>query len=64
MFDLSEAPFKEISVAADTTDSEAKAARKSLQGVLDDHKAAPFKPQAKNPRQRARARLRRAGKAA
>ncbi len=62
MFDLSDAPFKEIPVAQDTTDSDAKAARKSLQAVLDDHKAAPFKPQAQRP-QGARARPRRAAKA-
>ena len=58
MFDLSDAPFKEIPVAADTTDEAAKAARKSLQAVLDEHKAAPFKPQAKKQaRKEASARL-------
>jgi hypothetical protein len=39
MFDLSEAPFKEIPVASDTKDKDAAAARKALQSVLDDHKA-------------------------
>jgi hypothetical protein len=38
LFDLSEAPFKEIPVAKDTTDA---AARKHLQQVLDQHPAAP-----------------------
>jgi arylsulfatase A len=64
MFDLSEAPFKEIPVASDTTDEAAKAARSSLKAVLDDHKAAPPNPQAKTPAQRARARARKAAKAA
>ncbi|MCY3019641.1 MAG: sulfatase-like hydrolase/transferase [Planctomycetota bacterium] len=40
LFDLSEAPFKEISVPTDTTDADAVAARKQLQAVLDDHHAA------------------------
>jgi arylsulfatase A len=42
MFDLSEAPFKEIPVAADTKDPKAVAARKALQVVLDEHKALPM----------------------
>jgi arylsulfatase A len=41
MFDLSEAPFKEIPVSSDTKDKDAVGARKSLQSVLDDHKALP-----------------------
>jgi arylsulfatase A len=41
LFDLSEAPFKEIPVDSDTTDGKAVAARKALQSVLDDHKALP-----------------------
>ncbi len=41
LFDLSEAPFKEIPVARDTTDSAAVAARQQLQAVLNDHPAAP-----------------------
>jgi arylsulfatase A len=62
MFDLSDAPFKEIPVPQETTDAKAKASRKALQAVLDDHHAAPAKPQdAQRPRRRARARQRRAG---
>ena len=48
MFDLSEAPFKEIPVAANTTDGAAAAARKKLQAVLDTHKAAPGHANGKN----------------
>ena len=59
MFDLSDAPYKEIPVAADTTDEAAKAARKSLQLVLDEHKMAPLKPQAKNKQKKKRAQARR-----
>jgi arylsulfatase A len=47
LFDLSEAPYKEISVASDTTDAAALAARKHLQAVLDQHPAAPGNPDAK-----------------
>jgi len=47
LFDLSEAPYKEIPVASDTTDSAAVAARKQLQKVLDDHPAAPGGPNKK-----------------
>ena len=58
LFDLSEAPFKEIPVAKDTTDGAAVAARKKLQTVLDEHKAAPGhangKKVLKEQRQRAR----------
>jgi arylsulfatase A len=39
MFDLKNAPFEEIPVAADTTDEAAIAARKKLQAVLDTHPA-------------------------
>ena len=46
MFDLSEAPFKEIAVAGDTADAAATAARKRLQAVLDDHPTAPAGPAA------------------
>ena len=49
MFDLSEAPFKEIPVAADTTDASAIASRKSLQLVLDDHKQLPGQKVDKQP---------------
>jgi hypothetical protein len=41
MFDLSEAPFKEIPVAKDSKDSDVTASRKALQSVLDEHKAIP-----------------------
>jgi arylsulfatase A len=44
MFDLSEAPFKEIPVTSDSKDKDVAAARKSLQSVLDDHKALPGHP--------------------
>jgi arylsulfatase A len=39
LFDMKEAPFREIPVAADSDDAEAKAARKRLQAVLDNLKA-------------------------
>ena len=41
LFDLIEAPFKEIPVPKDTTDAAAIAARKSLQEVLDQQSTAP-----------------------
>ncbi|MEI7850961.1 MAG: sulfatase-like hydrolase/transferase [Kiritimatiellales bacterium] len=41
LFDMSDAPFKEIPVAANTTNADAQAARAVLQKVLDDHQAAP-----------------------
>jgi hypothetical protein len=64
MFDLFDAPFKETPVAKDTSDAAAKAARKSLQAVLDDHKAAPFDPDAKKPaKKKKRAQQKRAAKA-
>jgi hypothetical protein len=44
MFDLSEAPFKEIPVAKDIKDSDAEASLKALQSVLDEHKAIPGHP--------------------
>ena len=40
LFDLSEAPFKEIAVAKDAKDAAAIAARKSLQEILDQHPTA------------------------
>ena len=43
LFDLIEAPFKEIPVPKDTTDAGAIAARKSLQEILDQHPTAPAK---------------------
>jgi arylsulfatase A len=64
MFDLTDAPFKEIPVAEDTSDEAAKAARKSLQAVLDEHKMLPPVPAAKQPpKQRRKARLQRAAAA-
>lgn len=54
LFDLSEAPFKEILVPKDTTDSAAVAARKNLQAVLDEHPARPGNPNAKKARQERR----------
>jgi arylsulfatase A len=59
MFDLSEAPFKEIPVAADSTDPNIVAARKALQTVLDEHQAAPFKKQAPTKKQRKQRAMRR-----
>ena len=41
LFDLSDAPFKEIAIEKTSADSGATAARKSLQAVLDDHPTAP-----------------------
>ncbi len=38
-FDLKEAPFKELAVAADTTDPEAKASREKLQAALTELKS-------------------------
>jgi hypothetical protein len=44
LFDLSEAPYKEIAVASTTTDPAAIAARERLQEVLKEHPAAPGGP--------------------
>lgn len=41
LFDLTEAPFKEIPVSQDTKDAGAIAARKHLQEILDQHPTAP-----------------------
>jgi hypothetical protein len=41
LFDLAEAPYKEIAIPGATTDAAALAARKKLQAVLDDHPTAP-----------------------
>lgn len=43
LFDLKNSPFEEELVAADSKDSDAVAARKALQQVLDDHEALPGK---------------------
>jgi arylsulfatase A len=64
LFDLSDAPFEETLVASDTTDAAAVAARKSLQTVLDDHKAAPGKAQKKMGKKKKRAMRKRARQAA
>src|SRR6185503_17327384 len=64
LFDLTDAPFKEIPIADDTSDEAAKAARKALQAVLDEHKMLPPVPAAKQPlNQRRRARLQKAAAA-
>ena len=55
LFDLCEAPFKEIPVGTDATESGADAARKALQSVLDDHKALPGKKMDKAQKQRKKA---------
>jgi arylsulfatase A len=44
LFDLSEAPYKEILVPSTTTDPAALAARKQLEEVLKDHPTAPGGP--------------------
>ncbi len=41
LFDMSDAPFKEIPIVANTTNADAAAARATLQKVLDEHQAAP-----------------------
>jgi arylsulfatase A len=59
LFDMSEAPFKEILVARETTDPAAIAARKHLQEVLNHHPAAHAKevaPRAKAAKEPAKAR--------
>ncbi len=58
MFDLSDAPFKEIPVASSTKDPDAVAARKALQLVLDDHKALPGHPVDKQQKQQNKAQKR------
>lgn len=63
LFDLAEAPFKEIAVAKDATDPAAVAARKSLQAVLDQHTAAPGHDDVKKAIKKGRARRKNAGRA-
>jgi arylsulfatase A len=41
LFDLSDAPYREILVPEGATDAAAVAARKQLQAILDQHRAAP-----------------------
>ena len=43
MFDMTDAPFKELLISADTRDPGALAARKHLQAILDQHPAGPAK---------------------
>ena len=44
LYDLVEAPYKEVLVAADTTDQGAISSRKQLEEVLKQHPAAPGGP--------------------
>jgi arylsulfatase A len=44
MFDLKNAPFEEIEVDPGTEDGGAKESRKTLQAVLNEHRAAPSNP--------------------
>lgn len=50
LFDLIEAPFKEIAIPKTTTDATILAARERLQKVLDDQKAPPGKAKEKGTR--------------
>jgi len=61
LFDLAEAPFKEIPVAKDTTDPAAAAARHKLQSVLDQHTAAPGHGDGQKAIKKQRARRKKAG---
>jgi len=62
LFDLREAPFKEISVAKDTEDAGAIASRKKLQEILDQHPAGTGKPL--DPAQKAKKKAKKAKQAA
>jgi arylsulfatase A len=62
LFDLSEAPFKEIAIASDTTDSAAMGARKQLQAILDQLPTAP--PGADDGKKAKKAAKKKAGKQA
>ena len=56
LFDLTEAPYREVAVPGDTTDAAAIAARRNLQGILNEHPTAPgktAKPAAKKKGKRA-----------
>jgi arylsulfatase A len=44
LFDMAEAPFKEIPIAKTSADPAAASARKNLRAVLDQHPAAPWTP--------------------
>lgn len=52
LFDLKDAPFREIPVPGDTTDAEAVAARQRLREILDQHPVAPGIPVAGEQKQR------------
>jgi arylsulfatase A len=45
LYDLSEAPFKELLIAKDSGNAEAESSRKKLQAVLNEHPTAAGKPQ-------------------
>jgi len=60
LFDLSEAPYKEILVAGDTKDAAALVSRKQLQTVLQEHPTAPA-GKAKKPAKAERPKRKRAG---
>jgi arylsulfatase A len=64
LYDLSEAPFKEVLVAKDTTDGAAIAARRRLQSVLDQHSTAPGKANPKAAAKKAKRAARKAKTAA
>jgi arylsulfatase A len=49
LFDMSEAPFKEIEVTDVDSNNEAAEAKATLRKVLADHKAKPADPNSKNP---------------
>jgi len=55
LFDMKEAPFKEIAVPVDTADEEAKAGRLQLQAALDGLKAEDAPPTAPKKKRRAKA---------
>jgi arylsulfatase A-like enzyme len=55
LFDMRDAPFRQIAVPADTADAEAKAARATLQAALDTLKSAdPAAPSGPRPRRKQR----------
>ena len=56
LYDLSEAPYREIPVPRNSTDQTAVSARKQLQAVLDDHPTATGKNTAKAKKQGKKAR--------
>jgi len=64
LYDLSEAPFKEVLVAKDTAGGAAIAARRRLQSVLDQHPTAPGKADPKAAAKKAKRAARKAKAAA